>query len=64
MMRPKPEYEQKAFTSVLEFVRGASRVIPETVVTAIDGASVDIVKFEALAKELGVKTRIRARLEI
>ncbi|MEI7480786.1 MAG: TatD family nuclease-associated radical SAM protein [Elusimicrobiota bacterium] len=64
LMRPKPEYEQKAFNSVLEFVRGAARVIPETVVTAIDGAGVDIVKFEALAKELGVKTRIRARLEI
>lgn len=63
MMRPRPEYAQKAFNSVLDFVRAAARVIPETVVTAVKDDTVDLKKFEALAKELGAKPRIRARLE-
>ena len=62
MMRPRPEYAQKAFTSALEFVRGAAGVIPETVVTAIKGTGVDFEKFSALAKELGAKPMIRAGL--
>ena len=63
IMRPRPEYAQKAFNSVLEFVRGASRIIPETAVTAIKGTGIDLEKFSALAKELGAKPRIRAKLE-
>jgi len=63
MMRPRPEYAQKAFDSVLEFVRLASKVIPETVVTAVKNDTIDLKRFEALAKELGAKPRIRARLE-
>ncbi len=63
MMRPRPEYAQKAFDSVLEFVRGASGVIPETVVTAIKETGVDLEKFSVLAKELGAKPMIRAKLE-
>jgi TatD family-associated radical SAM protein len=63
MMRPRPEYAQEAFNSALEFVRGASRVIPETVVTAIKNNGIDLEKFSALAGELGAKPCIRARLE-
>ena len=63
MMRPRPEFAREAFNSALEFVRCAAGAIPETVVTAINDPAVDLEKFSALAKELGAKPRIRARLE-
>ncbi len=63
MMRPRPEYAGTAFDSAIGFVRAAASVIPETVVTAIEGNGIDLKKFEALVKELGAKPRIRARLE-
>ena len=63
MMRPRPEYAKDAFNSTLEFVRRAARIIPETVVTAIEDTGVDLEKFSALAKELGAAPRIRARLD-
>ncbi|MFA6433828.1 MAG: TatD family nuclease-associated radical SAM protein [Elusimicrobiales bacterium] len=63
MMRPRPGYARQAFNSVLEFARGAAGVIPETVVTAIEGSGIDIKKFEVLAEELGARPRLRAKLE-
>ena len=63
LMRPRTEYAPEAFNSALEFVRGASGALPETVVTAINDPAVDLERFSALARELGAKPRIRARLE-
>ena len=63
MMRPRPEFAREAFNSALKFVRAASGSLPETVVTAIQDPGVDLEKFSALAKELGARPRIRARLE-
>jgi TatD DNase family protein len=59
MMRPGPEYADKGFESVLDFIRGSARAIPETVVTAIRDNSVDLKKFSALAKKLGAGHRLR-----
>jgi len=63
LMRPRPEYAQKGFKCVLDFIRDTALVIPETVATAIRDNGVDLEKFSALAKELGARPRIRARLE-
>jgi len=63
MMRPRREYAQNGFKSVLDFIRGAVPVIPETVVTAIKDNGVDLEKFSALAGELGAVPRLRGRLE-
>jgi TatD DNase family protein len=63
IMRPRPEYAQNGFKSVLDFIRGAVPVIPETVVTAIKDNGVDLEKFSALAKELGAVPRLRGSLE-
>jgi TatD DNase family protein len=62
LMRPRPEYARQGFESVLDFIRGAALVIPETVATAINGTGVNLDKFAALTAQLGAKTRIRDRL--
>jgi len=63
LMRPGPEYARKGFESALAFVREAARVLPETVVTAIDGIGADLEKIKALAGELGAEIRIRPGLD-
>ena len=63
LMRPAPEYAEKGFESALAFVRASVRVLPETVITAIEGVGSDLVKFRALAGELGAKFRIRPALD-
>ena len=63
MMRPRREYAEKGFQSVLDFIRAAAPVIPETMVTAIRDNNVDLEKLSALAKELGAVARLRGRLE-
>jgi TatD family-associated radical SAM protein len=59
MMRPGPEYARKGFESVLDFIRGSARAVPETVATAIRDSAVDLKKFAALAKKLGADHRLR-----
>jgi TatD family-associated radical SAM protein len=59
MMRPGPEYADKGFESVLDFIRGSARAIPETVATAIRDNAVDFKRFSALAKKLGAGHRLR-----
>jgi TatD family-associated radical SAM protein len=62
MMRPAPEYAQKGFESVLDFIRSAAGSIPETVVTAVRNKDVDLEKFSALAGKLGAGHRLRGIL--
>ena len=59
IMRPRPEYASEGFQSVLDFIRGAAGAIPETVITAVRRADVDIEKFSALAREVGAGCRLR-----
>jgi len=63
VMRPRPEYAAKGFESVLDFIRRASKTIPETAATAITNGTTDLRKFETLAKELGAVPRLRGRLD-
>jgi len=63
IMRPGKKYAEKGFQSVLDFIRAAALVVPETMVTAIRDNGVDLEKFTALAKELGAVPRLRGRLE-
>lgn len=63
LMRPAPEYAEGGFESALSFASEAARVLPETVVTAIDGVGADMEKVRALAARIGAELRVRPRLE-
>jgi len=63
LMRPAPEYARDGFESALSFAAEAARLLPETVVTAIDGVGADLEKVRDLAARIGAGLRIRPRLE-
>lgn len=63
MMQPEQKYVAAGFESVLSFIRSAVEVIPETVVTAIEGNCKNPEKFNKLAADLGAKARLRPKLE-
>lgn len=63
IMSPKPEYREKGFESVIEFIKEAKTKIPEVTVTAVDLKGVDTEKVKKIAEELGVKFRLRPILE-
>ncbi len=63
IMRPAPQYAEKGFESVLAFVRSASSVMKETMVTAVELPGLDKGRFAALARELGAEPRFRPVLE-
>jgi TatD DNase family protein len=63
LMRPMEPWSATGFEKVKEFVREASMLLPETVVTAIQTPGVDLDKFSELAARLGAGVRLRPRLE-
>ncbi len=63
IMRPLPEFKEKGFESVCEFIRESAKCIPETYVTAVEGIETNVEKFEAFVKNLGAKVRIRPYLD-
>lgn len=63
LMRPEKTYLDKGFESVKDFIRKASKNVPEVVMTAVEGRGCDVKALEKLAKELGVPLRLRPELE-
>jgi TatD family-associated radical SAM protein len=61
--RPQPQFREKGFEGVLDFIRECAKVIPDTFVTAVDVPSLDKPRFEKLVQGLGAKTRIRPYLD-
>lgn len=61
--RPLPEFRERGFESVLEFIRECAKVIPETTVTAVETIEKDQVRFESLVSTLGAQVRFRPYLD-
>ncbi|MBI2119557.1 MAG: radical SAM protein [Elusimicrobia bacterium] len=61
--RPLPEFKEKGFESVLEFIRACAKKIPETFVTAVEMGVQDKEKFENFVLKLGAKARFRPFLD-
>ncbi len=55
----KSEFGDNTFEKVLDFATECKRLLPKTVLTALDMPGVDLKKCEKIAKELGVELRIR-----
>jgi TatD DNase family protein len=51
--------DKDAFDSMLSFIRKAGNVIPDVTATVVDIPQIDLEKCRTLAKELGVKLRVR-----
>lgn len=62
-MRPMDPWKTTGFEKVKEFVREASMLLPEAVVTAIEENGVDVPAFRELAEKLGAEVRLRPRLD-
>jgi TatD DNase family protein len=63
IMRPRPEFREKALESVKEFIRECARVVPETVVTAVALPGVDVSGVQAVAESAGARYRLRPALD-
>jgi len=63
IMRPRPEFREKALDSVKEFIVACVKSVPETVVSAVALTGVDISGVPAVAKEAGALFRLRPFLD-
>ena len=63
ILHPLPEFRERGFESVCEFIRECAQVIPETYVTAVEGIEKDPDKFSALVRSLGAQVRLRSYLD-
>ncbi len=61
--RPLPQFKEKGFESVLEFIRECAKVIPQTFVTAVELPESENKDFEKFAKGLGAQVRFRLYLD-
>jgi len=61
--RPLPEFRERAFRAVQEFIRQCARHVPETVVTAVETPGIDIGAVRRLAESLGASFRSRPYLD-
>jgi TatD DNase family protein len=63
LVRPLPQYREKGYAAVLDFIRSCSKNIPDTVVTVVDLPEVDTHAASVLASELGAQLRVRPYLD-
>ncbi len=61
--RPLPEFREKGFDGVVEFIRECAKVMPETYVTAVEMTGLEKEQFEQFVKKLGAKVRFRPYLD-
>ncbi|OGC28963.1 hypothetical protein A2311_03180 [candidate division WOR-1 bacterium RIFOXYB2_FULL_48_7] len=59
----RPFYGLPAFAAILDFIKEAKKVVPQVEISVVDLPIVDQAKCAAIAKELGVKLRIRPYYE-
>lgn len=55
----RPRFGEKAFGQVIAFARECQRLLPRTVLTALNMPEIDLKKCEKIAKELEMEFRIR-----
>jgi TatD DNase family protein len=55
----RPRFGEKAFGQVIAFAKECKRLLPRTVLTALNMPEIDLKKCEKIAKELEVEFRIR-----
>ena len=60
----RPEKGESAFEAVIGFIKEAREHVPEVVATAVGAPGVDVAGVKRLAKELGVRFRIRKHNEV
>ncbi|MBK8576712.1 MAG: radical SAM protein [Elusimicrobia bacterium] len=63
IMRPRPEFRERALESVKEFIRECVIHVPETVVTGVALPGVDLAGVKAVAETAGAVFRARAQLD-
>lgn len=61
--RPLPEFKETGFEAVCDFIRKSAKMIPNTLVTAVDVPEIDRRAFEALVHSLGAVVRWRPYLD-
>ncbi|MBI4423579.1 MAG: radical SAM protein, partial [Elusimicrobia bacterium] len=61
--RPRPEFRERGFAAVLEFIRSCARAVPDTTVTAVAQPGVDLDACRRLAESLGARWRERELLD-
>jgi TatD family-associated radical SAM protein len=60
---PLPEFQEKGFESVIEFIGQSVRAIPNTVATAVEQPGIDIGACRRLVLSLGAQFRLRSLLD-
>ena len=60
----RPSHGEKAYDSMIEFIKDASKHVPKVIVTALDFPGVDVDACRRLAGELGVEYRQRKYNEV
>jgi TatD DNase family protein len=63
IMRPRPEFRDRALESVKDFIRACVRSVPETVVTGVALPGVDLAGVRAVAESAGADYRTRPVLD-
>lgn len=63
IMRPRPEFRERALESVKEFIRECVKHVPETVVTGVELPGVDLTGVRDVAEAAGAVFRARPALE-
>lgn len=63
LVRPLPEYRDRALASAQDFCRSAARTITDTTVTSVDSPEFEPEKVEAFARSIGAKFRRRPYLD-
>lgn len=59
----RPLYGQQTYEAIIDFIREAKKYIPEVEITVVDLPTVDKEKCREVAKDLGVKFRVRPYYE-
>lgn len=63
LMRPLPEYRDKAFESAVDFIKLAKKNIKDVVVTAVHLKDVDVEAIRRFCKQIGVRFKLRRFLD-
>jgi TatD DNase family protein len=59
----KPMFKEEAFGEILNFIKEAKNYLPEVIITTIEFPGFNVSKVEKIAKDIGVKFRLRPYLD-